>query len=103
MIAGRRFWIVIWYGILGLGTVGLLVSLYWGRRTRWKNLEEILRAVGTITVSLGMLLILYDTGGGAEQTLLVASVFSFILAFVLGRRSAERSGTPPEDEDDSPE
>lgn len=101
MIAGRAFWIVVWYGILALGTLGLGVSLYWGRQTHWKNLEEILRAIGTITVSLGMLLLLHGIRGGADQTLLVASLFSFILAFVLGRQPKERSGPPPEDEDES--
>lgn len=87
---GRRYWVWIWYGILVIGIVGLITALYWGRRTEWKNLDEILRAVGTITVSLGMILLLYGTGGGVGQTLLVVALFSFVFAFVLGRRIEDR-------------
>jgi hypothetical protein len=90
MIAGRRYWIWIWYGILVIGMVGLVTALYWGRRTEWKNLDEILRAVGTITVSLGMLLLLHGTGGGSGETLLIVALTSFVLAFVLGRRIDDR-------------
>jgi len=95
---GRRYWIIIWYGILVIGVIGLLASLYWGRKTGWKNLDEILRAVGTVTVSLGMLMVLYRIGGGAEQTLLVTALFCFVLAFILGRKPGP--SRPPRDEDD---
>jgi hypothetical protein len=94
-VFGHRWWIIIWYGILILGIVGFLAAMYWGRQTRWRNLDEILRAIGTITVSLGMLLFLYRVGGGAAETLLLAALLSFVLAFVIGRRP-ER-GPPPED------
>src|ERR1041385_7515632 len=32
MIVGRRYWILIWYGILLLGVLGMVASLHWGRR-----------------------------------------------------------------------
>jgi hypothetical protein len=63
MVAGRKYWILIWYGILLLGVLGLWASLYWARRTAWKNVDEVLRAVGTILVSVGMLLLLHQPAG----------------------------------------
>jgi len=102
MIAGHKYWIAIWYVILGIGVVGLLAALYWGRQTHWKNLDEILRAIGTITVSLGMLMVLYRIGGGAEQTLLVTALFCFVVAFILGRKP-DASRPPRRDEDDDDE
>ena len=82
---GRRYWIWIWYGILVLGIVGLLAAIHWGRQTRWRNMEEVLRGVGTIAVSVGMLLLLHGTGGGAGQTLLLAALVAFIVAFAMRR------------------
>jgi hypothetical protein len=86
MVRGRRYWIVIWYGILLLGLLGLWASIYWGRQTRWKNLDELLRAIGTITVSVGMLLLLNRIAEGVGQVLLVVSLISFVLAFIYGRK-----------------
>jgi len=86
MIAGQRFWILIWYGILLLGVVGLGGALFWGKRTQWKNLDEIFRGVGTMAVSIGMLLLLYRVGIGLGQFLLIFALTCFILAFILGRR-----------------
>jgi hypothetical protein len=100
---GRRYWILIWYGILAVGMVGLIVAAYWGRRTRWTNLDEVLRAVGTITVSCGMLLLLYGIAGAAAQTLLVASLFAFVMAFILGRRDTTTPPGPDESEEDESE
>lgn len=93
MIVGRRFWILIWYGILVLGILGLIASVHWGRRTHWKNVDEVLRGVGTILVSVGMLVLLYPlpwvyTEWLGEGLLGVALV-TFVTAFILGRR-AER-------------
>jgi hypothetical protein len=98
MIFGQRFWVWIWVGLLVLGALGLASALYWGRRTHWKNLEEILRAIGTTTVSLGMLLLLQGRTGGVAEVLLIGALASFVLAFVLGRRS--EGDRPPPDEDD---
>lgn len=92
MVAGRRFWNLIWYGILLLGVLGLLPSIYWGRRTHWKNSDELLRAVGTITVSVGMLFLLNGIGGVLGQLLLVVAMLCFVVAFVLGRSGRREAG-----------
>jgi cytochrome c biogenesis protein ResB len=86
MIAGRQYWIVIWYGILALGILGLWAGIFWGRRTAWKNLDEVLRASGTIAVSVGMLLLLHDRGGWLGEALLVAALFAFLTALIYARR-----------------
>lgn len=98
---GRSYWILIWYGILAIGVVGLIAAVYWGRHTRWKNVDEILRAVGTVTVSLGMLLFLNRENNGAAQTLLIAALFSFVLAFILGRRGEPDQPPAGSDHDES--
>ena len=101
---GRRYWILIWYGILVIGVVGLLVAVYWGRRARWTNLDEVLRALGTILVSVGMLLLLYRVADLFAQILLVASLFAFVGAFALGRkRFADRSDAERRREEDEAE
>lgn len=89
---GKRWWILIWYGILLLGIVGLVMAINWGRHVRWRNLDEILRGIGTITCSVGMLLLLHASGTGAGQTLLLAALIAFILAFIVGR---EHDRPPP--------
>ena len=86
MIAGRKYWILIWYGILLLGLMGLGGALFWGRQTHWRNLDEIFRGIGTISVSVGMLLLLYRVLTGVGQLLLAVSVACFILAFIFGRK-----------------
>ena len=105
MVAGRSYWIAIWYGILFLGVLGLLSSVYWARTTRGKNLDELLRAVGTITVSVGMLLLLNGVLSGLGQLLLVLALLCFVIAFVLGRNAPR---PPPSerdrrDDDEDPE
>lgn len=90
MIAGQRFWILIWIGILLLGIAGLIGAIFWGRRTHWKNLDEIFRGMGTISVSVGMLLLLQGVLTGAGQLLLAFALTCFIIAFILGRRGPER-------------
>lgn len=87
MVAGRRFWNLIWYGILLLGVLGLLASVYWGRRTHWKNVDESVRAIGTILVSSGMLLLLNEIGEVVGQLLLGVAVVCFVWAFILGRQN----------------
>ena len=86
MIPGLRYWILIWYGLLLLGVVGLGGALYWGRQTHWKNLDEVFRGIGTILVSAGMLLLLYQVQIGLGQLLLVLALACFVLAFIFGRR-----------------
>jgi hypothetical protein len=94
MIAGRRYWILIWYGILALGLLGLWASIYWGRRTAWKNLDELLRAIGTITVSVGMLLLLYGRLVWLGTPLLVVALAFFVGAFLAGRRQHPERDRP---------
>ncbi len=86
---GKRWWILIWYGFLVVGIIGLMVAINWGRHVRWRNLDEILRGVGTVSVSVGMLFLLHGSGGGAGQTLLLVALIAFVMAFVFGR---ERGG-----------
>ncbi|HEV8356114.1 MAG TPA: hypothetical protein VGQ17_05025 [Gemmatimonadales bacterium] len=101
MVIGRRVWIGIWYGILLLGVLGLWSSIYWGRQAHWKNLDEVLRSVGTILVSAGMLLLLYGVAVGAGQLLLVASLLCFLFALVWGRKHP-LPAAPPEEADEEP-
>jgi hypothetical protein len=98
MMIGRRWWILIWYGILLLGTVGLVMAINWGRQVRWRNIDEVLRGIGTIAASVGMLLLLNHVGGGAGQTLLLAALIAFILAFLTGREQERRSGRSDQDQ-----
>ncbi|HEX5004343.1 MAG TPA: hypothetical protein VFV65_03460 [Gemmatimonadales bacterium] len=85
MIAGRRYWIIIWYGFLLVGLAGVVASAYWGRRTRGGNLDEILRAVATVILSVGMLLLLHGVAVMAGRVLLGAAVALFFGAFWTGR------------------
>ena len=86
MVGGRGFWIAIWFGIMLLGLLGFGASVYWGRETNWKNLDELLRAIGTIVVSSGMLLLLYGVATGVGQALLGVALLCFLGAFILGRK-----------------
>ncbi|HEY4100679.1 MAG TPA: hypothetical protein VGM20_07360 [Gemmatimonadales bacterium] len=96
---GKRYWIGIWYVILAMGIAGLIGAIHWGIKTHWRNLEEVLRGIGTISASVGMLLLLHGSGGGAGETLLLAALISFILAFAIGRertpKDRPRDGSPP--------
>lgn len=98
MIAGRQYWIIIWYLILALGVLGLWAGVFWGRRTQWKNKDEVLRAIGTIAVSVGMLLLLQEQGGWFAEALLVGSLVCFLMALVSGRRTPRRSRRPDADD-----
>ena len=95
MVFGRQYWIWIWYGIFILGLLGLIASIYWGKRTHYKNLEELFRAVGTILVSLGMVLLLREIWVLVGQVLLVLALGCFIAAFILGRRAQASRGDRP--------
>ena len=92
-----RYWIWIWYGILALGVIGLVPALHWGRRTHWKNLDEVLRGLGTISTSVGMLLLLSQVVVPLAYILLGIALGSFIGAFVWGRRleNQRKKQTPP--------
>jgi hypothetical protein len=105
MVFARTYWIAIWYGILFLGVLGLWSSLYWGRQTRWKNLDELLRAIGTITVSIGMLLLLKRVATVLGQLLLAMALLCFVVAFALGRNAPPRAPSERDrrDDDEDPE
>lgn len=105
MLAGRSFWIVVWFGIMLLGLLGLGASIYWGRETDWSNVDELLRAAGTITVSSGMLLLLYGVATNLGQALLIVALFCFVGAIIFGRKDASgnRRKRPPTDSKESGE
>jgi hypothetical protein len=103
---GRSFWIVIWYVILGLGAMGLWGGIYWGRKSRWNNLDEIFRGIGTISVSVGMLILLYGRGedNWIDEILLIFALFAFVGAFIVGRRNRndQSAGHHLDDDDQDP-
>ena len=103
MVGGRGFWILVWYGILVLGLIGLWASVLWGRRLRWQNLDEILRAAGTIQVSAGMLMLLYGVAQQLATGLLGLAFGVFVAAFVAGRNAPTREpGGDQLDDDEVP-
>lgn len=85
MIAGRRYWILIWYGFLVVGLAGAVASVYWRQRSGNRSLDEILRACATILISVGMLLLLQEVAVLAGKVLVGAAVALFFGAFWLGR------------------
>lgn len=99
MVAGRRVWIIIWYGMLLLGVLGLVASLYWARRTHWRNLDEFLRAIGTVLVSTGMLILLHGAGDVIGTSLMLGAVGAFVAAFIVGRQWGS-AGEPAESGDE---
>jgi hypothetical protein len=92
MIAGRSFWIWVWIGILTLGAVGLVPAISWARQTRWRNLDEVLRGIGTVLVSVGMILLLEGVMPILASILLVLSLAMFVGAFLVGRRHEDPHG-----------
>jgi hypothetical protein len=97
MTLGRGFWIIVWYGILLLGLAGLWASIASVRRLHGENLDELLRAIGTTQVSVGLLLLLYGRLPTVATGLLGLALGVFIAAFVAGRH--ESSGAEEDDED----
>jgi len=102
LVAGRPFWIGVWCVILLLGVLGLAASIRWGRETRWRNRDEVLRAVGTMLVSGGMLLLLGRHSSLLAEVLLAAALVCFVGAFVLGRRKPPSPPDPPRLVEDPP-
>ena len=74
---------------------GLLASV---RRLHGENLDELLRAIGTTQVSVGMLLLLYGRLPTVATGLLGLALGVFIAAFVAGRH---QSSDADEDEEDA--
>lgn len=90
MIAGgRTFWSWIWVAILALGVLGFVPAIQWGRTTQWRNLDEVLRGAGTLSVSIGMLILLQTQLNSLGLGLLVLSLILFIAAFLAGKRGEQ--------------
>jgi hypothetical protein len=106
VIPGRTLWIVLWYAILALGSLGLLGALFWGPDLRWRNLDELLRGMGTVVVSVGMLAVLYGADAILGQGLLLLAVAIFASAYAVGDPKRRRGGKPLhivlEDDDPTP-
>ena len=104
VIPGQTLWIVLWYAILALGSLGLLGALFWGPDLRWRNLDELLRGMGTVVVSVGMLAVLYGADAVIGQTLLLLAVGIFASAYAVGDPRRRRGGKPLQIllEDDGP-
>ena len=100
----RTLWIVLWFAILALGSIGLVGALFWGPDLRWRNLDELLRGLGTVVVSAGMLAVLYGAGAAVGQGLLILAVGIFASAYAVGDPKRRRGGKPLhfETEDDEP-
>ncbi|HEX5633983.1 MAG TPA: hypothetical protein VFX50_12180, partial [Gemmatimonadales bacterium] len=64
------------------------------RELRWRNLDEILRGIGTIAVSLGMLVVLYGADAILGQILLTAALGVFAMAFSVADRRRHRNRVP---------
>jgi predicted MFS family arabinose efflux permease len=93
-VPGHTIWVGIWAALLLLGAGGLLGALSWGRRTRWRNLDEVLRGFGTVAVSCGMLLLLL----GWIPVLAIFLMFVSLALFVVAAFVPEVSRYLPPDE-----
>ena len=104
VVPGRIVWIVLWYAILALGSLGLLGALFWGPVLRWRNLDELLRGAGTVVVSSGMLMVLHGADPLFGQTLLIIALGIFATAYAVGDPRRRRGGKPLQllFEDDEP-
>jgi len=94
VIPGRTLWIVLCFAMLALGSIGLVGTVLWGRDLRWRNLDELLRGLGTVLVSTGMLTVLYGAEPAVGQGLLLLAVGSFASAYALGDPKRRRGGRP---------
>jgi hypothetical protein len=94
VVPGRTLWIVLWYAILALGSLGLLGALFWGPDLRWRNLDEILRGLGTVVASAGMLTVLHGGGVTMGEALLAFALLIFVAAYAVGDPMRRRGGKP---------
>jgi CHASE2 domain-containing sensor protein len=86
-LIGRGVWTWIWVLLLILGILGLGGAVQWGRETHWRNLDEVLRGAGTITVALGMILFLNGFLELLGLFLIFLSLGCFVGAFIVGKRT----------------
>lgn len=75
-VPGYIIWVWIWVAMLLLGLAGLVGAAVWGWRTHWRNIDEVLRGLGTVSVSSGMLLLLIGR-------LIVLAIFLLFLALAF--------------------
>jgi len=94
VIPGRTLWIVLCFAMLALGSIGLVGALLWGPDLRWRNLDELLRGLGTVLVSAGMLAVLYGADPAVGQGLLILAVGAFASAYAVGDPKRRRGGRP---------
>lgn len=85
-IIGLRFWIFAWYVILLMGVLGLMGAWAWGRCVRWRNRDEVVRGIGTICLSAGMLLLLHGVMPRFGATLVGLATGLFIVAYLQGSK-----------------
>ncbi|MDX2122562.1 MAG: hypothetical protein SF070_16080 [Gemmatimonadota bacterium] len=85
-LPGRWIWVWIWVGLLILGLLGLAGAIQWGRETKWRNLDEILRGLGTVFVSLGMIFFLKGISQPGGIFLAFLALACFVSAFIAGKR-----------------
>jgi hypothetical protein len=86
-LLGRQIWIWVWVGLLVLGVLGLYGAIQWGRETHWRNLDEVLRGAGTVSVSLGMIFFLAGRVQLFGLGLILLALACFVSAFIVGKRS----------------
>ena len=72
--------------VLTWGALGLLGAWAWGRRTGWRNRDEVVRGFGTIFLSIGMLFLLNGTALKLGAGLVGLATVTFIVAFLQGSR-----------------
>ena len=85
-ILGLRFWIFAWYVILLVGVLGLMGAWAWGRQVRWRNRDEVVRGIGTIFLSAGMLLLLHGIAPRLGAGVVGLAVGMFIVAYLQGSK-----------------
>lgn len=88
-LPGHWVWVTIWMGLLLLGVAGFVGAVHWGRRTAWRNTDEVLRGAGTVLVSLGMLSLLLGVLPFFGPTLLALALACFVGAFIASKREEE--------------
>ena len=83
MIAGRQYWIIIWYLILALGLLGFWAGVFWGSA---EELPPIQDSLTTSRLRLPRLMV-------ASTGVLVAASIAFVIAaaplYELGEVAAE--------------
>ncbi len=93
-LPGRWIWVWVWAALLIVGLLGLAGALQWGRETHWKNMDEILRGLGTVLVSLGMIFFLK----GISQLGGIILAFLALACFVAAMLASKRDGDDPDDQ-----